>query len=161
MKKTMKKTMTKKLAGSIAALSLSCAFIGGISCATGNMDNVASDINPNSAVTSCWMGKCKHKGLEYIKPSSGYTVHSSSRLYRSLGYYCDVGQQVTVCEGYSYTQTISTGLEVGPDEAKASIGISGSFTKNYSVSTALTNRKKKRQYVHAGITVQMKEDSSL
>ena len=118
------------------------------------LGNTHADAVPNCAVesmavTKCWMATCGHKTNTYTWP--GYSVSSRGTDYHYTGVYADPGVQTTVTYSYSYTNTISAGLEFGNDYAKASLGMSGSMSKTWSISQTVTNNTSTRKYVHMGI----------
>jgi hypothetical protein len=146
----MLNTFKKRCFAGLLAGALCLTTIVTVDATSNNSANDKVIAVNNSAVTSCWTGTCGHTSESYSYPS--YSVSGGGTLYRSLGYYCDPKNNVTVSDYFEYTSTISAGLEFGSDNAKASLGVSGSLTTGYSISTNLTNNTSSRQYVHAGAT---------
>ena len=108
----------------------------------------------NSAITSCWTGFCGHKGETNTWPS--YSVSSKPTCYQSLGLYVEKGGTVSASWSGSSTGGVTAGLTAGSDNAKASIGVSGSFSKSWSLSVSQPNKTNVRQYAHIGAQYEMR-----
>lgn len=144
LKSFVKRTLTGLIAGAICLSSVLVVNATDSSSAAKKALPVE-----NSAVTSCWLGTCGHTSVSYSYPS--YSVTGSGTEYTYLGWYIEPGNSMEIAESYSYTSTISAGLEFGTEPAKASLGVSGSLTTTYEFRNIINNTQSYRQYLHGGV----------